>query len=69
MKQSSSFITALISYTAGDQMPNIVRVATVSTTHDQITFYLQTIAFCVTILAGLVSLYFSLKKFKNEKVH
>jgi low temperature requirement protein LtrA len=62
-KTGTSLTTALISYTAGDQMPNLVE-STLSA-HDQITFLLQCIAFTVTIIAGLFTIYFSIKKARD----
>lgn len=65
IKQGSSLTTALISYAAGDQMPNII--ADPLSAQDQIIFLLQCIAFTVTITAGLFTIYYTKIKARNEK--
>ena len=59
-KQTASLFTSIGSYVIGDN-------AAVITLQENITFILQSTAFIVSITAGLLTIYFTIKKHCNEK--
>jgi hypothetical protein len=61
-KQTSSLVTSICSFIFGDQ------VADAMTMHEQITFFMQNGAFAVSMAAGFITIYYTIKKhLKNNK--
>lgn len=59
-KQFSSLLTGIVSYIIGD-------TASVITLRENITFLLQNTAFLVSIAAGLLTIYYAVKKHCDKK--
>ena len=60
-KQTTSLATTICSYIFGDT------IATVVTYQEQITFLMQNGAFLVSMIAGVVTVYYTIKKYRNGK--
>ena len=60
-KETTSLVTTVCSFLFGKNIDLIL------TYQEQITFILQNTAFLVSIVAGLFTIYFSIRKYRNGK--
>ena len=59
VKQATSLNTSIGSYLIGDLIP--------AASQSTITFYLQNVAFMVSIIAGVITICYTIKKLKFKK--